>query len=308
MTRERLQEFIENLSENSPINYLGDEFDGIEEKSFSKHNPKQYDDTGAKKSPDFDGLKGMRFYEKPFFSIARADAPRFMEIKLPHVVGEHHFMPQDWLPEAKTVISFALPISRGIVEANKTDPFEPALEWLYARIEGNRFLLELGAAVRNTLIEDGYKAVTPYLEDRFVSRVGGEPAPGTEHLPPFSSNWSERHVGVATGLGTFGLSTNFISKAGSTVRLISVVTDWDISPDEPDFDDWRGYCNRCGACIRRCPVEAHYKNRQGKDHIACSMYIRKVSAKHMPRYGCGKCQAGTPCEYRPMNGKNSVVP
>ena len=302
MTREKLQQFVDDLSDTSPVNYVGPELDGVEEKSFNKHNPKFSDGTA---DADYDGLLGMRFYEKPIFSIARADAPGFMEIKRPDVVGEHHMLPRDWLPEAKTVVSFALPVSRRIVESNKINPLEPSIEWLYSRIEGNRFLLALGAAVRDALISDGHKAVTPYLDDRFVSRVGtATPAPGAEHLPPFSSTWSERHIGVVTGLGTFGLSTNFISKAGSTVRLISVVTDWDIAPDERDYDNWLGYCNRCGVCISRCPANAHYDDKPGKDHTACSMYIRKVSANHSPRYGCGKCQTGTPCEYLPMNLKS----
>ena len=300
MTREKLQQFINDLSDDSPVNYVGIELEGVEEKSFNKHNPMPSGGEAIEKDTEYDGLRGMRFYDKPLFSIARADALRFLEIKRTEVVGEHHMLPKDWLPEAKTVISFALPVNRRIVEANKVDSLEPSIEWLYSRIEGNRFLLTLGAAVRDALIEEGHKAVTPYLDDRFVSRVGGDPAPGSEHLPPFSSVWSERHVGVATGLGTFGLSTNFISKAGSTVRLISVVTDWDIEPDEPDTDDWLGYCNRCGVCIRRCPAQAHYGDKPGKDHTICSMYIRKVSAKHMPRYGCGKCQTGTPCEYQPQ--------
>ena len=300
MTREKLQKFIENLSEGSPVNYVGVELDGVEDKSFKKHTP-QLSEGAA--DIEFDGLAGMRFYEKPIFSIARADSPRFLEIKRPDIVGEHHLLPYDWLPEAKTVISFALPVSRRIVEANKLDPLEPSIEWLYSRIEGNRFLLALGAAVRDALIADGHKAITPYLDEKLVSRVGFDPTPETAHLPQYSSTWSERHVGVAAGLGTFGLSTNFISKAGSTVRLISVVTDWDIEPDAPDYDDWLGYCNRCGVCVRRCPAQAHYADKPGKDHQLCSMYIRKVSAAHSPRYGCGKCQTGTPCEYGPMNGK-----
>ena len=302
MTRERLEKFIEDLSENSPVNYVGAKLEGIEDKSFNRHTP-QF--TQGEKDADFDGLFGMRFYDKPVFSIGSADAPRFLELKKPEVIGEHHLMPRDWLPEAKTVISFALPVSRRIVEANKIDPLLPSIEWLYSRVEGNRFLLALGAAVRDELIADGHKAVTPYLDDKLISRVGGDPFPGTEHLPPFTSTWSERHVGVATGLGTFGLSTNFISKVGSTVRLISVVTDWDIEPDVPDYDDWLGYCNRCGVCERRCPAQAHITGTGVKDHTVCSAYIRKVSAPHSPRYGCGKCQTGTMCEYGPMNGKSN---
>jgi epoxyqueuosine reductase QueG len=219
-------------------------------------------------------------------------------------VGEHHFLPEDWLPGAKSVISFFLPFERATVEANKKDPVEPAIEWVYTRVDGQQFLLALGAAVKDALIAEGYKAVAPYTDDRFIMRVGMPPEPGTEHVPAYSTNWSERHVGVVTGLGTFGQSTNFISKAGCAGRLISVVTDWvPEAYDQPDYDNWLGYCNDCGACIRKCHGNAYFSDRHGKDHALCSAHIRKVCEKHAPRYGCGTCQSGIPCEYKPMRAK-----
>jgi epoxyqueuosine reductase QueG len=147
---------------------------------------------------------------------------------------------------------------------------------------------------------DGHKAITPYIDARFLMRVGVPPAPGMEHIPMYSTNWSERHVAYVAGLGTFGLSTCFISKAGSAGRLFSVVTDWDAEPDERDYDDWLGYCNRCGTCVKRCPAQAHIVSEARKDHAACSAFIRKTCEPFTPRYGCGKCQSGVPCEFKPM--------
>ena len=306
MTREKLQKIIDDFSDNSPLNYVGakgDETD-IHANNYARDNLTFRGVTADMLGADEDsGLIGMRFFQRPIFSVTRADDPKFAELKKPEAVGEHHCMPNDWLPEAKTVISFFLPYERATVESNKADPIEPSTEWLYTRVDGQKFVLALGSIVKDALLADGFNAVAPYTDERFAMRVSVEPTPGTEHIPPFSTNWSERHVGYASGLGTFGMSTNFISRIGCAGRLISVVTDWEIEPDEPDYDDWLGYCNRCGVCIRRCPANAHYSDRHGKNHQICGNFIRDTCEKYMPRYGCGKCQSGLPCDYQPMRPK-----
>ena len=296
MTREKLQKIVDDLSDNSPMNYLSVHDDSSDENNYVKNNLINVGRTAESLAEGIAGLEGMRFFQKPIFSATRADDPGFAEIKRPEVVGPHHFMPRDWLPEAKSVISFYLPIERAVVEANKKDPVEPAMEWMCTRVDGQRFLLALGAAVRDALAQDGYKTVAPYTDDRFVMTVGPVTTPGAT-VPAYSTNWSERHVGVVTGLGTFGMSTCFISKLGSAGRLMSVVTEWELEPDVRDYDDWLGYCSKCGACIRKCPPQAHFKDRHGKDHSICGTHIGKTCEKYAPRYGCGKCQTGTPCEY-----------
>jgi len=307
MTRDKIQALINEFCDNSPLNYLGAKGASEEDvlaNNYAKHNLYHRGITADMLGADEDsGLMGMRFFQRPIFAIARADDPGFKEIQRPEVVGPHHLLPEDWLPGAKSVISFFLPYERATVEANKKDPVEPAIEWIYTRVDGQRFLLALGAKIRDALIEAGYRAVAPYCDDRYIMQVNRNAAPGTEHVPPFSTNWSERHVAVVTGLGTFGMSTNFISKAGCAGRLVSVVTDWETEPDERDYDHWLGYCNSCGACVRRCPAQAHYTDRHGKDHEKCGAFIRKVCEKFAPRYGCGKCQSGVPCEYKPMRAK-----
>ena len=307
MTRVEMQKLMDEFSDNSPLNHVikkGSAADDPDYINYAKHNldfrGMTLDMLGADEES---GLVGMRFFQRPIFAIGRADDPLFLDIKKPEAVGEHHMMPEDWLPGAKSVISVFLPLERRIVEANKKDPIVPATEWVYARVDGQRFLLETGTKVRDALIADGHRAVVPYTEDQYVIQTSRNTMPGTEHVPPYSSNWSERHVGVVTGLGTFGMSTNFISKAGCTGRLISVVTDWETEPDVRDYDDWLGYCNRCGECIRKCQAKAHFPDRHGKDHDICSAFMRKAAEKHSPRYGCGKCQSGLPGDYGPMRPK-----
>ena len=313
MTREMLKTLLEDFSDDSPLNYItikdepGASQPDVAEAaggSYARNDLQPHGITENMLGADEDsGLVGMRFYRHPIFAVADAGDPGFKEIKRQSVVGEHHFMPEDWLPGAKSVISVFLPFSYATVEANKKDPIVPAIEWVYTRVDGQRFLLALGEKIRDALIAEGYRAVTPYTEDRYIMQTSKEAEPGTEHVPPYSTNWSERHVAVVTGLGTFGMSTNFISKAGCAGRLVSVVTDWDIEPDARDYDDWLGYCDRCGACIRKCRGQAHYTDRHGKDHEKCAAFIRMACENLAPRYGCGKCQSGLPCDYQPMRPK-----
>lgn len=286
MTREKLQEILYEFIDNSPLNFLGAAND--------VNTPED----------NFGELKGMRFFDHPVFSIGRADDPGFKMIKQPEVAGEYHLLPQDMLPDAKTVISIVLPHTRSTVESNKKDSTTPSTEWVYTRTDGQQVLIATGVRVMDALIADGYKAVTPYTDKKYLVQGGTDIAPGKEHMPPLSSNWSERHVGYVTGAGTFGLSTNFISKVGSAVRLISVITDWDVEPDACDYDNWLGYCNQCGACVRKCPAQAHFTDRPGKDKLKCVAYLREHGRPHPPRLpSCGKCQTGTPCEFKPMNTK-----
>ena len=302
MKRDELRFAIEEFSDNSPLNYLNDSLDEVEANNYLKNNLQ-----GCRKSAESllevatGVLNGMRFFQRPIFSIACAEDVKFKRIKRLEVVGEHHLLPKDWLPDAKTVISIFLPIERSTVETNKKKPGEPSLEWLCTRIDGQRFLLALGVMVRDLLIAEGYKAVTPATEDKMKTRGSDKTVPDEfAHIPRYSSNWSERHVAFASGLGTFGLSTNFISKAGCAGRLVSVISNWDIEPDEPDYDDRLGYCNRCGACKKRCPAEAYCGEGIGKDYDKCSAFIEKIRTKYGPRYGCGKCQSGVPCEFKSM--------
>jgi hypothetical protein len=89
----------------------------------------------------------MRFYEPPVLSIGRADDPLFLNIRKPGVVGPHHKLPTDWLPEAKSVISFFLPFTERVIASNTVDPGEPSYEWLFTRVDGQQHLLATGQLV-----------------------------------------------------------------------------------------------------------------------------------------------------------------
>ncbi len=53
----------------------------------------------------------------------------------------------------------------------------------------------------------------------------------------------------------------------------------------------------CGTCISRCPAGA-ISLEGGKNQIKCKEWMDLMKARWSPRYGCGKCQVGVPCESR----------
>jgi epoxyqueuosine reductase QueG len=317
MDRQRIQDLAAVFTENSPTNYLqprSTDKGALEILSnyFFSHNFTRNNYYGSKPNDpsEYDALKsdeyiGMRFYQTPVFSVGRADDLGFEALRRPEVVGPHHKLPADWLPEARTVISFFLPFDERIRRSNTRDPAVPSNEWLFGRVDAQQHLYSLGAAVCAAFAGEGYRAVCPQTDNRYIMRVSPEET--DRPIPPYSSNWSERHVGYVTGLGTFGLSTDFISKAGSCGRLISVVTDWDTAADEKDYEHWLDYCNRCGACLRRCPANCYAPGGAKKDHKICRAHIERVCADKKPRYGCGKCMSGVPCALTPQRCQRDEI-
>jgi epoxyqueuosine reductase QueG len=126
-----------------------------------------------------------------------------------------------------------------------------------------------------------------------------------------TSNWSERHIAYAAGLGTFSINDAFITEKGIAIKLISFVTELKLTPDIRVAESHTENCllcskGTCGACIKRCPVNAISK--VGHDKIRCMQYVygeesralaKSYGASPKAGSGCGLCQTGVPCE-----GKN----
>ncbi len=237
-------------------------------------------------------LVGMKIFEEPIFAFGSADDDNFKSLKETSAIGEHFIFPKEWVPKAKTVISFFLPFSESVRKSNKIDMLWPSEGWLHGRIEGQLFLSNVCRYLNSKLIDAGFDSVVPSLDSRFWS--------STKNDKPelsFSSNWSERHVAFVCGLGTFGLSKGIITKKGTAGRLGSIVTELYLEPSEKKYNDVYEYCSMCGVCIKNCPADA-ISIENGKDHIKCSKFLDSIFERHNPRYGCGKCQVAVPCENR----------
>lgn len=236
---------------------------------------------------------GTKIYEDPLFAFGSADDEYFSLFKSSEGIGTHFLTPKEWLPTAKTVISFFLPFSEQVKTSNCADKLWPSNEWLHARIEGQNFLCKILLHLQNELTKAGYASVIPALDKRFWSKT----TPDSSSELSFTSNWSERHVGFACGLGTFGLSKGLITAKGMAGRIGSIITDLELPPTKRAYTEVYEYCIRCGACIPQCPVSA-INMENGKNHLVCSAFLDKIKEKYQPRYGCGKCQVQVPCGNR----------
>lgn len=241
---------------------------------------------------------GLRMYDTPIWGYGDAKDPMFEDLKKHEAVGEQFLLPDEWLPDAKSVISFFIPFTDEVKKSNWTDAIEPSAQWLHARIEGQRFVIAVCDEIQRILKEEGIESVIPASDQRFESVTKPDAnRPEKWKSASYTSNWSERHVAFVCGLGTFGLSKGLITEKGIAGRLGSLVVNERFEPRRREYTDIYEYCTHCGACIRRCPAKAISLER-GKEHLPCDQFLEETKKKYVPRYGCGKCQTKVPCESR----------
>jgi len=192
--------------------------------------------------------------------------------------------PSEWLAGAKSVLSFFMPFERWITEENAGSDW-PTDAWLHGRIEGQAALNKVTRALVDGIREEGYGAVAPSLDPSFIL-----------YKEECTSNWSERHVAYACGLGTFGLSRGIITELGMAGRFSSLVTTLPFEPTPGAYKGLLEYCSKCGTCVGSCPVNAISIERL-KDNLACDAFMDEIKRAEDPYYGCGKCQSGMPCAY-----------
>ena len=240
-------------------------------------------------------IAGTPLFDAPIVGCARADDPLFTRIKAEEkILGDTFRLPSDWLPGAKSVISIFYPFSEQVCKSNWDNLGVPSDEWLHGRIEGHEFIHATDRVVESWLAAEGFETCIPALESSLVIHKR-EPEEAVDR-PLFVSSWSERHVAFVAGLGTFGLSAHLITRVGKAGRFGSIITTADITPTpRPYGDDPKAYCTRCGACTKRCPVDA-LSLEHGKNYQTCWVYLEETKIRFKPRYGCGKCQHLVPCE------------
>ena len=245
------------------------------------------------------GDKAAPIYEAPLIGFGAADDALFEEYKKPEAIGPWHMSPEEWLPGAGCVVSMFFPFSKEVRDAHRRSREAIAFEWLWARVEGQALLDSMMKQAAQELEALGVNAVVPAVDSRFKAVQGGKGGiSGYAELNEnsFGSTWSERHAAYVCGLGTFGLSKGLITEKGIAGRFASIIIDADIPADLRPYTGLYDYCTKCGACIRRCPVGA-ISLENGKDHLVCGPWVDKSRETYAPRYGCGLCQTGVPCEY-----------
>jgi len=245
-------------------------------------------------------------FDEPLVRFADGDDPIFAEYKT--IIAPTHLTPREALaktlnkssedmPARLSVISWILPIADKTRKSNRAETRIPTRIWAYTRWYGEQFNDALREHVVEFLTEIGYLAVAPAIQPYFKRE--------TNEKGDYS-NWSERHIAYAAGLGTFSLSDGFITERGIAHRCGSVVTDL-VLPVSPrtaqnPYSNCLFYVDiSCTACIERCPAGAI--TEQGHDKIKCRMYQREDIGYLLKEYdvgvaGCGLCQTKVPCEFK----------
>ncbi|MBB6214327.1 ferredoxin [Anaerosolibacter carboniphilus] len=247
-----------------------------------------------------------RYYDEPIIKFASADDPLFEEYK--KIIGSDHLTPGEAFEMAfgkdsyhgGTVISVVLPINEKIRKSNAAQTEWASKEWALLRVFGDEvFKKGFIKYIENFLNQKGHRTLAPSDAEWFKLY--------STSLGP-ASNWSERHIAYAAGLGTFGINDGFITEKGIAIRLVSFVTDLKLSVDIREAKNHTENCllyskGICGACMKRCPVGAISKD--GHDKIKCYKYVYGEESRRLAESyggsakvasGCGLCQTKVPCE------------
>ena len=221
-------------------------------------------------------------WKLPLIGFAGADHPYIRSLK--QLISPTHYMPEEILPGARTILSYFVGFQDEIGQGNIPGD-APSLDWTRAYTETNEMFLHMNAHLQKTLASWGYRAASPEHT-------------GTLGPDRIYSNWSQRHIAYAAGLGTFGMNNMLITDNGCGGRFYSLVTDLPVLPGEPLERENCLYkrSGTCGACIRRCPVGA-LSAQLPFDRARCRKQLRANESAHGERV-CGKCTVGMPCTFR----------
>jgi epoxyqueuosine reductase QueG len=235
--------------------------------------------------------KGLRdFWRVPLTALISADNPLFEKLK--EAVSPDHFLPEDLLPGAKSVISYFIPFHERIIGSN-LEGDAASEEWAKAYIFTNDLISRLNDRMEEALAGIGFQTGKTKATHNFDEKT-------------LMSRWSQRHIAWIGGLGTFGINNMLITEKGCGGRFGSLVTDC-----PPGELERRGFpaagrpaperClykinGSCGLCQKKCPAgayEAGVFNRK-----KCYELCLKNAALHKAlgfADVCGKCVAGLPC-------------
>jgi len=226
-------------------------------------------------------------WQPPVFKFADAADPLFPELR--RLVIDSHYLPQDYLPDAASVLSWFIPFVPAVAASNLTGRF-PSPEWQSAYNATNAMAEHLNLYLCSIIEQMGYAAAVPTDTGRISESV-------------IFSRWSQRHVAYIAGQGTFGMNNMLISDKGCVGRYFSIVTSLPITPDPRPATERCLYkhSGKCGLCMKRCVADA--LSPQGFDRKRCSdhCYERR---DHLPADGaniCGKCVVGLPCSFSSLD-------
>ena len=268
-------------------------------------------------------------FDEPLIGVADGDDIIFREFKKEIIIGDFHLTPREALrvyrirqgktvnekrPRRISVISCIFPTNINSRLSSRRESFSGSARWNAVQVSGKVFTDDVVLRSLVSLLEDlGYQAVAPcctYPEIEVQSSHG------------IVSDWSEKHIAYAAGLGTFSLNGGLITPLGKAVNLGSIITDLALPITPRPYNNHMAYClfyqnGSCKRCIKRCPSGSI--SEQGYDANKCSDYnsgvpldiVRNSDGEgytgshigdfeqiHHKGFLCGLCETKVPCEGR----------
>ena len=147
------------------------------------------------------------------------------------------------LPEARSAVSFAVPLDASLIE-----PFLSKRDRLSHERDNFRTNNQVGGialGLAKNLSQKGFPAVPVAANEVYRADAGR----GAIDMHP---DISLRYLAVRSGVGSFGLSGNVLHpERGAAVILGAVVTSLELLPTEP-LPPEKNYCDRCRLCMALC--------------------------------------------------------
>ncbi len=166
-------------------------------------------------------------------------------------------LPDNLLSGYKRAVSVAIRLAEGVIDTIIDSP-TPIYQQHYQKV--------------NALLDEIALRISQYLQN---SGARALPIPASQLLD--KTEWlsyiSHKAVGIAAGLGWQGKSLLLVNpRYGPRIRLVTILTDADLEPDEPI----RNRCGKCTSCTDACPAQA-IKKRQYKKAIIKTEMKRCIS-------------------------------
>lgn len=187
--------------------------------------------------------------------------------------------PQDFLPDAKAVISLGMRMNRSVCRAlrNRKSIYSHA---------------GLGTIHNNRLDE------ITYLTARFLENQGYDAYPINAFFPAdiirLKGDISHKHAAVAAGLGEIGWNNLFLSpQFGPRQQLASIITNATLKAD-PLFEGKLCDPPKCGYQCIVCPTGAIRKTEKKSFKIGERIFEHRKHSKWRCVWGCGSYSAVKP--------------
>lgn len=170
-----------------------------------------------------------------------------------------------------TAISVGVPLSGAVMETIKNRP-NMLYKAHYQQV--NLILNDIAFAISSEIERQGF---------------GSIPIPASQILDQkmLRAHLSHREIAYHAGLGWWGRNNLLVNKRyGSSVRLVSVLTDVKLEADRPMERD----CRDCYACLDACPVNAIAEEREDFKLASCYQQVQEFA--RLNNYGhliCGLC-------------------